>query len=111
MKIRSGFVSNSSSSSFCVVGVPLEYDDIKKIEELKNMDLCDLSDYSGEYDFIVEFGYDNEAGLMGIDMHDMKDNDTLKSMKERCWNKIKELGLDEMFGYNDIHIINEEIYS
>jgi hypothetical protein len=31
MKIRSGFVSNSSSSSFCILGISLSYDEVTKL--------------------------------------------------------------------------------
>lgn len=34
MKIRAGFVSNSSSSSFCIYGVQVDRDDIKNIAHL-----------------------------------------------------------------------------
>ena len=35
MKIRNGFVSNSSSSSFCIYGTYIEFDDL--MEKIKEM--------------------------------------------------------------------------
>lgn len=46
MKIRNGFVSNSSSTSFCLYGVKVEspFDLAKTL--LKNINLSELEDYS-----------------------------------------------------------------
>jgi hypothetical protein len=43
MKIRDGFVSNSSSSSFLLVGIKLNAADKKKVEEaFEAVDYCEL---------------------------------------------------------------------
>jgi len=58
MKIRSGFVSNSSTTSFCVFGVGLESKEVKnlrtffeetdKITAFDGMDICELYDVLDE---------------------------------------------------------------
>jgi len=59
MKIRSGFVSNSSSCSFCILGY---HAGVKKVAKALNIDLGDDNDYYIDMDRIhqkaQEFGYD-----------------------------------------------------
>lgn len=55
MKIRAGFVSNSSSSSFCLIGVSNE-DDIKAL-----MEACGLKWVTGgEYPKLIQKSINNE---------------------------------------------------
>jgi len=49
MKIRNGFVSNSSSSSFCIYGIVKEDDEIEDILKAKGVTEEELSDGAREY--------------------------------------------------------------
>ena len=50
MKVRLGFVSNSSASSFCIYGIELDYNAIKKaVKKLYKEDLLNLSVDGGEF--------------------------------------------------------------
>jgi len=54
MKIRNGFVSNSSSSSFIVFGKSIRFGDITpKLIEAKRIYACHDSDFDGSTDFFV----------------------------------------------------------
>lgn len=66
MKSRNGFVSNSSSSSFLIIGVPVEevleapkdYEDLKRFAE--NLELEYFCGYDGDEGYIgkpLGFGY------------------------------------------------------
>lgn len=57
MKIRTGFVSNSSSSSFVLVGYEVSQEQKEKIEETEN--IFDFFDNS-ELDYVVE-DYDDRT--------------------------------------------------
>ena len=83
MKIRTGFVSNSSSSSFCLVGyaIDMDYDNYNELEEkFKDSGLkvrYGISDYADDI-------------LVGKDIYDMKDEETLSEFKERILKKLRE---------------------
>ncbi|MCK9596309.1 hypothetical protein M0R19_03955 [Candidatus Pacearchaeota archaeon] len=100
MKIRKGFVSNSSTTSFCIYGVCASFDDIEKsifdkykedennrIE--KTYQICDENNLF----FIRRFDCDDSDCYIGRHIADMKDEETLGEFK----NKTKEL-MKKLFG-------------
>jgi hypothetical protein len=67
MKIRNGFVSNSSSSSFTII-----YDE--KVEDIDKLNECEIK--TNKYMFIGKYLYN------GIDIIDIGDNETLNAIKK-----------------------------
>lgn len=88
MKIRSYFVSNSSSSSFCVLGIllpeNLTEDSFYENELIDKMFLSIERGISNYYDQFV----------IGVDPEKMKDDETLLQFKERICKEIRKLGID-----------------
>ena len=87
MKIRIGFVSNSSSSSFCLFGVFVgdsnkSYDEACKLVEGNELcvenacDECDNSVY------------------VGLPPEKMKEDETLREFRERIKSQLAKNGLD-----------------
>ncbi len=80
MKIRNGFVSNSSSSSFCLLGICLT-DAEEEAEKLaKDNQLC--------VEYAIE-EYD-DAVYVGLPPTSMKDEETLLEFKKRIVDQLAE---------------------
>lgn len=94
MKIRAGFVSNSSSSSFCVVGYELPSDiDIEEIEGKVNKNGLEIT-----------YGISDDYTVVGKSIEEINDDQTMLDYKKEILKKIREC-IDENISINDINII------
>jgi len=96
MKIRIGFVSNSSSTSFCMYGVILERDEIDKfcrqlnIEESSNgYDIEDLCNYLGLSNH--QAYQDSDSYVIGESWDSIEDDQTGGDFKKEIQDKISTL--------------------
>ena len=100
MKIRSDFVSNSSTSSFMMVGTWLDKDDAFKILEENNL-ISDKVDgiwpiAEALEDFVdlkckPEIGDYAENICIGLEYSDMKYDETRKEFENRILEKIQKV--------------------
>lgn len=99
MKTRSGFVSNSSSSSFCIIGIT-EKEWIKK---LRVLELETAESNSNTEDYYFDYGfkqgkhfhlygedYDN-IGYIGLDAEILLETRTIPEAKKYMQEKIQRL--------------------
>ena len=101
MKIRQGFVSNSSSTSFCIVGVGgCEEDEftrkfVKDEELLKKIQADDgygIYELDGDVSVYMEC-YDKIV-YIGLDIGKIKDDETYNEFKDRALESLKKSGLN-----------------
>lgn len=123
MKRRQGFVSNSSSSSFCIYGNSYDEDELKdiykKICEKDNIDEGDgIDNYSDLVDwFVEEFqtgyisfiqDYECERTYVGFDMsctfNDAYKDMTLKELKEEIQKELKSNFFEKTPVIEDVEI-------
>ena len=78
MKIRSGFVSNSSSSSFVCFGAYVDYE-IEDWEERERLE-----------DQGIEFHQGEDGNVIGVDPDEMGLDETLRQFQTRIAEKISK---------------------
>jgi hypothetical protein len=93
MKIRNGFVSNSSSSSFCVLGVNIDDPTAERIEK----EWEKLKGTGVGVHYAISGG---EWKCVGIDVKRMKDDETPRQIKRRL--------IDALHGI-DVHITLDSV--
>lgn len=81
MKIRAGFVSNSSTSSFCIVGIS-----DKDIDALEINSVYDFSEHLSAFTECYEHNH-----CIGVSITKIDENETLKNFKERVARKMTEV--------------------
>lgn len=106
MKIRIGFVTNSSSSSFIVVGVHNE-DVIEQMKKLEKEEIkCSYGCYHGDH--FSFYGNWNDVYYAGLEASSLIEQDMkLSEIKNMFMFKCKELGIkvsanDVIFEYGEM---------
>ena len=87
MKLRLGFVSNSSNTSFCIMGAALfhqEEDEIR--EQIKTYGL----------DKTIDVNYTEYGGMcIGLEIEKMQEDETLGQFRSRAKLLLEKLGISE----------------
>ena len=95
MKRRQSFVSNSSSTSFCIFGYVGDYEAaVESIERTLGKPF-DTSEFEEEYGLVCLFDESCDEVIIGKSIFDMKDDETLRQFKERAAEEtVRATGLD-----------------
>ncbi len=87
MKIRSGFVSNSSSSSFCILGLEVNEDTFEKVDSI-SYSQRDANSLESHYGISCE-----DQRYIGFCPEKMQENETLDQFKDRIVEAASKLNI------------------
>lgn len=96
MKVRSGFVSNSSSSSFIIYGAWINQEMVKshlseeQLKEIKEDEYL-LTEVAEGLPMFVHFDYDDRECAFGKSWSNIDDDETGKQFKKSVEKQLKEL--------------------
>ena len=101
MKVRTGFVSNSSSTSFCIVGLYLEQKEVKELFGVNEVfdikikeTLLNIQSQDGDY-----------GGYIGVPIDKMRDYQTLIDFKKFCLEELNKVVVgEEKINLSDVKI-------
>ena len=91
MKIRQGFVSNSSTTSFCIMGDWMSHPDYPDDHKYCDWDMYDICETNGLQCHSPEGMRDYAVGLCPSEMND---DETLSQFKARVLLNMKNAGFD-----------------
>lgn len=91
MKIRTGFVSNSSSSSFCIYGSVVNVKELKKSLNIMNKKYCDIEDEMPEGLEAHFTPYNDDECNVGRSWSSIKDDETGLQFKQRVEADLRTL--------------------
>lgn len=94
MKIRTGFVSNSSSSSFCIVGVIANKTNFSIPETEDIFDFLEGHIDHYENNLTVKYGIENYRDdiLVGTPITAIDENKTIAEFKKETFDNLKKVG-------------------
>jgi hypothetical protein len=88
MKIRLGFVSNSSTSSFCIFGLRIDGEEISGGKECELISLCNKIGLKWQRSLYDTYNDNDQTFFVGVNAVDMPRDKTLEQIEKDIKEKL-----------------------